>query len=187
MSGRIVARNATVGAIASAAGQPMFTLIRDDRLELRADVAEADVTRLAPGQPATLRVIGGPVVKGEVRLVEPGIDTVTRLGSVRIAIDAAEAPALRDGMFAEAEIVVAERDGLALPVTAVAGGGNGPTVMKVLDGVVSRVPVRVGIRDGSFVEVTEGALERDLVVLKAGAFVRDGDHVRPIQPAPVTN
>ena len=64
---------------------------------------------------------------------------------------------------------------------------DGTTVMKVIDGVVSRVPVRTGIRDAGFVEVTEGLLERDLIVLKAGAFVRDGDHVRPVQPAPVTN
>ena len=41
--------------------------------------------------------------------------------------------------------------------------------------------------DGGLVEVLDGVLERDLIVLKAGAFVRDGDHVRPIQPAPVTN
>ena len=48
-AGEITARNAQLGAIASAAGQPMFTLIRDGALELRADVAEADLTRLAGG------------------------------------------------------------------------------------------------------------------------------------------
>lgn len=187
VAGRIVARNATLGAIASGAAQPMFTLIRDDLLELRADVAETDVGRLAIGQAAVLHVVGGPEVKGRVRLVEPGIDTGTRLGRVRIAVEGPEAAGLRDGMFAEAEITTAERDGLALPVTAVADGADGTTVMKVIDGVVSRVPVRTGIRDAGFVEVTEGLLERDLIVLKAGAFVRDGDHVRPVQPAPVTN
>lgn len=187
VAGRIVARNATLGAIASAAGQPMFTLIRDDRLELRADVAEADVARLASGQPVTLRAVGGGAVTGRVRLVEPGIDTATRLGSVRISVDAPETAGLRAGMFAEAEIIVAERDALSLPVTAVADGVDGTSVMKVVDGVVSRVQVRTGIRDGSLVEVTEGVLERDLIVLRAGAFVRDGDRVRPVQPAPVTN
>lgn len=187
VAGRIVARNATVGAIASGGGPPMFTLIRDDRLELRADVAETDVTRLASGQATLLHVVGGPAVMGQVRLVEPGIDTLTRLGRVRIAVDGPENAALRDGMFAAAEITVAERDGLSLPVTAVAEGPDGTTVMKVIDGVVSRVPVRTGIRDGGLVEVLDGVLERDLIVLKAGAFVRDGDHVRPIQPAPVTN
>ncbi len=186
VAGRIVARNATLGAIASGAGQPMFTLIRDDRLELRADVAEADVARLEPGQPANLRVVGGASVSGQVRLVEPGIDAATRLGRVRIGLDG-DTSAIRDGMFAEAEIVVTERDGLSVPVTAVADGTEGRTVMKVVDGVVTRVPVRTGIRDGDVIEVLEGLIERDLIVLKAGAFVRDGDHVRPVQPAPVTN
>ena len=38
VAGKIVARNARIGAIATAAGQPMFIITRDAALELRADV-----------------------------------------------------------------------------------------------------------------------------------------------------
>ncbi len=118
VSGVITARNAQLGAIASAAGLPMFSLIRDGALELHADVSEADLVRIATGQPAEMTLAAsGAVVSGTVRLVEPSVDTTTRLGHARIAF--ADSTAVRSGMFAQASILVASREGLALPVTAV--------------------------------------------------------------------
>lgn len=184
-AGEVVARNATIGAIATAAGAPMFTLIRDGALELRADVAEAEVARLAPGQKVALRAVGETVTRsGTVRLVEPSIDPATRLGRVRITLDAPEG--LRKGMFADAEILVAEREVLAVPVTAVGASAEGATVMLVREGVVSKVPVRTGIRDGGLVEIVEGLMPGDLVVSKARSFVRPGDRISPV-PETATN
>jgi HlyD family secretion protein len=185
VAGKIVARNAKIGAIATAAGQPMFVIIRDGALELRADVAETDLLRLAPGQKAHLRAVGmAGVLEGTLRLVEPSIDPVTRLGRARISVD--ETGDLRTGMFVEAEILAAEREGLAVPVTAIGSSSEGSTVMRVRDGVVERVAVKTGIRDGGLVEITEGLAQGDLVVTKAGAFVRAGDRINPVQaPASV--
>lgn len=179
VAGVIVARNAKLGAVATAAGQPMFVIIRDGALELRADVAEADVLRLASGMTAKLHGVGmTDSIAGTVRLVEPSIDPLTRLGQARISVDASGG--LRKGMFAEAEILVAEREGLAVPITAVGSTDGGPTVMRVRDGVVEVAPVSLGIRDGAMVEILEGLAEGDLVVAKAGAFVRSGDRVNPV-------
>lgn len=185
VAGKIVARNAKIGAIATAAGQPMFVIIRDGALELRADVAETDLLRLAPGQKAHLRAVGmAGVLEGTLRLVEPSIDPVTRLGRARISVD--ETGDLRTGMFVEAEILASEREGLAVPVTAIGSSSEGSTVMRVRDGVVERVAVKTGIRDGGLVEITEGLAQGDLVVTKAGAFVRAGDRINPVQaPASV--
>lgn len=184
VSGKVIARNAKIGAIATAAGQPMFVITRDAALELRADVAEADVLRLAPGQKASLRAVGmAEPLAGTVRLVEPAIDPVTRLGRARISVDA-QGDALRTGMFVEAEILAAQHEALAVPVTAIGSAPEGSTVMRVKDGVVERVVVKTGIRDGGLVEVTEGLADGDMVVTKAGAFVRAGDRINPV-PAPV--
>jgi len=186
VSGKVIARNAKLGAIATAAGQPMFVLIRDGALELRADVAESDVLRLAPGQSARLRAVGmGETLTGLVRLVEPTIDPVSRLGQARIEVSDPER--LRSGMFVEAEIVVVERDGLAVPLTAVGSSVEGITVMRVRDGLVERIVVTTGIRDGGFIEVREGLAEGDLVVAKAGAFVRAGDRINPVLATGNTN
>ncbi len=178
VAGEIVARNARIGAIATAAGQPMFVITRDAALELRADVAEADILRLAPGQKARLRAVGmTEPLEGVVRLVEPVIDAATRLGRARISV---EAEGLRPGMFVEAEILVAEREGLAVPVSALGSSPEGAVVMRVQDGVVERVVVTTGIRDGGLVEIAGGLAAGDTVVTKAGAFVRAGDRINPV-------
>lgn len=183
VAGEVVERNAQVGSVASAAGAPMFVLIRDGALELRADVAERDVLRLAAGQTADLTAVGTTEpLTGKVRLVEPTIDAVTRLGRARISIDAPEK--LRAGMFVDASILVAAREVLAVPVTAVGSSPDGVTVMRVRDGLVARVVVQTGIRDSGMVEIVSGLAEGDLVVTKAAAFVRDGDHINPVPAAP---
>ncbi|WP_343081615.1 efflux RND transporter periplasmic adaptor subunit [Ostreiculturibacter nitratireducens] len=179
VAGEVVERNATVGAIASAAGQPMFVIIRDGLLELRADIAEQDVLRLAPGQTALMRLVGSAEpLPGTVRLVEPTVDPATRLGRVRISIE--DTDKVRSGMFAEAEILVDESDSIAVPVSAVGRDGGIESALRVTDGQVARVPVETGIRDGGMVEITSGLDEGDLVVTRAGAFVRDGDRINPV-------
>jgi HlyD family secretion protein len=183
VNGEITQRNAIVGSIASAIGAPMFTLIRDGALEMDADVAEVDVMRIASGQKVLLSLVGADAaLTGTVRLVEPTIDAVTRLGRARITLD--QPRQLRSGMFIDAEVLVAERKTLAVPVTAVGRAPDGATVKRVQDGLVTQVPVQTGIRDSGWVEILSGLEEGDSIVTKAGAFVRDGDRINPV---PATN
>jgi HlyD family secretion protein len=100
------------------------------------------------------------------------------LGTARIGIENPEL--VRSGMFADAEILVTERETLAVPVSAVGTGPDGATVMKVVDGLVSLVIVETGIRDGAMIEIVSGLSVGDLIVTKAGAFVRDGDMINPV-------
>jgi HlyD family secretion protein len=186
VAGEVVERNALVGGIASAAGPAMFKLIRDGALELRADVAEVDLVRLAPGQTATMSAVGtSEPLAGTVRLVEPTIDATSRLGRVRITLDKPDL--VRSGMFVDAVVLVVQRKTVAVPVTAVGSSADGATVMRVRDGLVERVPVVTGIRDGGMVEITSGVIPGDLIVTKAAAFVRDGDHINPVLSQVETN
>ncbi len=186
VAGKVIARNAKIGAVATAAGEPMFVIVRDGELELRADVAEAEVLRLLPGQPARLRAVGmAEELTGKVRLVEPTISPESRMGRARIEID--DEAGLRAGMFIEAEIVLAEREGLAVPLSAIGTSADGLSVLRVVDGLVERVAIRTGIRDGAYVEILEGLSAGDQVVTKAGAFVRAGDRINPVLATGVTN
>jgi HlyD family secretion protein len=179
VSGQISARNAQIGGIASAAGQPLFTIIRDGALELSADVAETDLARLAPGLPANMTLASGVTgLTGTIRLVAPTIDATTRLGNARISID--PNPAIRAGMFASADILLSNRETLAIPVTAVGQSGTMTTVKLVKDSVVSEVEVKTGVRQGGWVEVLSGLSAGDAIVAKAGAFIAAGDKVNPI-------
>lgn len=180
VAGVISARNAQMGAVASAAGQPLFVIIKDGALELRADVAEADMPRIQPGQAAQITLAANlPPLSGKIRLIEPDVDATTRLGRARIALDAS--PQVRAGMYAEADILVTAHDALAVPVTAVGSEGDQTTVMQVKDGVIHRATVTTGIRQDGWVEILSGLSAGDLVVAKAGAFVSDGDKINPVQ------
>ena len=179
VAGEVIVRNAQVGSIASAAGQAMFVIIRDNALELRAEMAERDLLRVQPGQTVLMTTVGSTTpLTGTIRLVEPTIDVATRLGTARIGIESPEL--VRSGMFADAEILVAERETLAVPVSAVGTGPEGATVMMVVDGLVSRIVVQTGIRDGAMIEIVSGLSLGDQIVTKAGAFVRDGDMINPV-------
>ncbi|MDR6816766.1 HlyD family secretion protein [Neorhizobium sp. 2083] len=183
--GVISVRNAKVGAIASGTGNPLFTIIKDGAIELVADLSETDIQKIKTGQKAMVTVAGGKVkIEGKVRLVSPTVDPVTRLGAVHIVID--DESGARAGMYGSAEIVIAEAKALALPLSAVTTGRTGSTARKVEDNVVKQVKIETGIQDGGFVQVVSGLTAGDLVVAKAGAFVRDGDKIAPVPAEPAT-
>lgn len=180
VAGVISARNAKIGAIASGAGQPLFTIIRDDALELKADLAEEDVLKVAKGQKVAVTLAGTPSkISGTVLRVDPTVSPTTRLGSVEIAID--DPNQVRSGMYAQADITVKERTSASLPVTAVTTNDNVASARLVKDDTVHIVTVQTGIQDGQYIEITKGLQVGDKVVVKAGAYVRDGDHVKPVE------
>jgi HlyD family secretion protein len=186
VAGEISARNAELGAMAGGAALPMFTIIRDGALELMADVSEADLLRLAVGQKVDMRLVNaeGPIT-GVVRLVEPTVNATTRLGRIRIAFD--DSTQVRAGMFVEASILVAARETLSVPVTALGRYEGQPVVMAIQNGEAQRRPVKTGIREGGWLEITEGLAEGDIIVTKAGSFVRAGDKINPIPDTSVSN
>jgi HlyD family secretion protein len=179
IGGVISARNAKIGAIAAGAGNPLFTIIRDNAIELNADVSEGDLLKLKPGQVVYMNVAGTSTrVEGKVRTIEPVINATTRLGTVKISIDNPDIA--RIGMYASAEVIVSDRKVLALPLTAVMAEDGSMVVRRVVDGVVTMTKVTTGVQDGDFVEISEGLTLKDIVVEKAGAYVRDGDKVAPV-------
>lgn len=179
VAGVVSARTAKIGAIASGAASPLFTVIRDGEIELKADVSEDAVLKLAPDQKATVTLAGGAAkLTGTIRLVEPTLDPQSRLGRVYIRFD--EPGKARAGMFASAEIVVEERQGIALPLSAITTADGKTVARKVENGIVKLVPVETGIQDGQVIEIVSGLAAGDEVVAKAGAYVRDGDRVNPV-------
>ncbi|KQS73049.1 hemolysin secretion protein D [Rhizobium sp. Leaf371] len=185
VAGTVSARTAKVGAIAAGSGQPLFTIIRDGAVEMRADVSEGDLLKLAVGQKASLKLADSSVtLDGKIRLISPTVDADTRLGTVFISI--LDPEKARVGMYANADITVEEKQALALPLTAVTSGKTETVVRKVRDGVVEMARIETGIQDGRYIEIVSGLSEGDEVVAKAGAYVRDGDRITPVKAAAST-
>jgi RND family efflux transporter MFP subunit len=177
--GIISRRVARVGGYAAGAADPMFRIVAKGEIELEAEVVEARIAKIQEGQPAKVQLAGlGPVV-GKVRLVSPEIDKATRLGRVRIFLG--DNAALRTGAFARGVIETAKSRGLAIPASSVLYGESGASVQVIRDNnTIETRRLKTGLASGALVEVRQGLFEGDLVVAKAGTFLRDGDAIRPI-------
>ncbi len=186
VAGVISAKNAKVGAIASGNGDPLFTIIKDGAIELVADISESDIQKARVGQKALVTVAGGQrEIEGRVRLVSPTVDQTTRLGLVHIEIDPDSGA--RAGMYGRAAIIVEQADALALPLSAVTTGREGSFARKVEEDTIRQVRIDTGFQDGGFIQILNGLQPGDVVVAKAGAFVRDGDRIAPVpEKAPAT-
>ncbi len=180
-SGIISARTARTGAMASNAAEPLFRIISNGEFELAAEVSEAQLARVKPGQRAILQVTGAGTLTGKVRIVSPQIDVTDRLGDVRIFLG--QNPSLKSGAFARGHIEVARSQGLAVPAAALLYDGTKPRVLRVENNRVQAVEVETGLRSGTLVEIRSGLSAGDIVVTKAGTFLRDGDVIAPVPPA----
>jgi RND family efflux transporter MFP subunit len=177
--GVISARSATVGAVLPA-GQELFRLIRQGRLEWRAEVAASDLSRLKPGMRALLNTGSEMTLVGRVRVVAPTVDAQSRNGLVYV--DLPNSAAARAGMFARGEFELSATSAMTLPQGAVILRDGFAYVMRVGDDAkVAQLKVSVGRRVGDRVEITAGLDTAARVVASGGAFLADGDTVRVVE------
>jgi HlyD family secretion protein len=170
--------SAVVGTLTSFQAPPLFQIIAKGEIDLKADVSTKLIAQLSPGQPANVTVVGIGVVRGRVRLVSPTVDAATQLGSARIFLGSDKR--LRIGTFGRASIVAGESCGIAVPLSAVLYGSVGAIVEIVRDNRIETHKVILGLLSAGVVEIREGLSEGDMVVSRAGAFLREGDQVRPV-------
>jgi RND family efflux transporter MFP subunit len=179
--GVVSARLATVGAIAQP-GQELFRLIRQGRLEWRAEVPAADMNRLQPGMAVKVVPAGGNAIDAKVRLLAPTVDPVTRNGLVYVDLPAGGAA--RPGMFARGEFAMGQSAALTLPQTAVLLRDGYSYVFRLgKDSRVLQTKVQTGRRLGERVEVTGGLDAAAQVVAQGAGFLADGDVVKVVAGA----
>jgi RND family efflux transporter MFP subunit len=177
--GLVSRRNARIGALASAVGDPMFRIIANAEIELDAEVPETQLARLKEGQSSQITVAGiAQPVAGRVRLVSPEIDRATRLGRVRVSLGVD--PRLRIGAFGRGTILSATGTGLAAPASAVLFTAEGAFVQTVKGNRIETRRIKIGLQAEGVVEVQDGLKNGDIVITRAGTFLRDGDAVRPV-------
>lgn len=167
---------ATVGAVVPP-GQELFRLIRQGRLEWRAEVAAAELGALQPGQSVRVQPVGGDPVTGKVRRIAPTVDAATR--NALVYVDLPAAPGLRAGGFARGEFETGRSEAPTLPQTAVLLREGFSWVFIVgPDNRVRQTKVTTGRRTGDRIEIKTGLPADARVVLSGAGFLADGDLVR---------
>lgn len=176
--GIVLTRNAEIGQIAVPGASVLFRLARNGEIEMRGQVTEQDMPRLKVGQLAEVRLDGvAQAFTGKLWQIGAIIDPVTRQGTVRIALPAADQN-LRPGAFARAEIQVGATAGTILPQTAVLSDELGSYTLIVGAGdKIERRAISVGGARAEGLLVTGGLKGNERVVAIAGAFLRPGEQV----------
>lgn len=178
VSGRIIERAVRPGDT-SQVGTIMFRIARGDLVELSAELPEAQSEAVHVGDPAVVTLASGRTVAGQVRLVAAQVDPQSGLLKVRIALPVRAD--LRPGGFAQAVFQSADAETATVPEAAIRYGTNGASI-QVLDArnrVHSR-SIKTGRRGSGMVEINDGPPAGTRVVLGGGAFVLEGDTVRPV-------
>ena len=183
-NGAISARLATIGTVVQP-GQELFRLILDERLEWRADVPAADLSRLKPGMPATIFTASGAKVPGTIRMIAPTVDPQTRNGLVYV--DLTDVQDAKAGMFARGEISLGKSGALTLPQSSVQMRDGFHYVFRLGDdSKVVQTKVTIGRRSGDRIEVVSGIDATQKIVSDGVGFLVDGDTVRVVAPAQPT-
>jgi HlyD family secretion protein len=184
VDGTLLSRNVEVGDVVQP-GKVLMTLSPAGRTQLVVEIDEKNLRLLALGQKAlaSADAYAQQRFNAVVAYINPGVNAQT--GAVEVKLDVPAAPpTLKQDMTVSVDIEVARRTmALLAPVLAVRGAQGAPWVLRIEDGRAVRVPVRIGLASGGFVEVLEGLRAGDLVI-PAGVPVTEGARVRVAGPEP---
>ncbi|MED5261596.1 MAG: efflux RND transporter periplasmic adaptor subunit [Myxococcota bacterium] len=163
-----------------AAGAPLFDLVALDPIEVEFYLPETETHRVRLGVPVEVQVAPFPeeTFLGTIAVISPTIDPQTRTLRVRASIDNRDGR-LRPGLFARADLGVAERPGVVMvPEDAVLQRADG-SVIFVMEGSdrVRRVRIETGVYQDGDVEVREGIAGNELVVVRGQTDLIHGSKV----------
>lgn len=151
-----------------ARGAQLFTLVRDDTLELTAALPARAAMLVRAGQEVRFTVDAQPFV-GRVARVSPAIDPASRSVAVFVRVPNRD-HRLKANAFASGRVTSSEKHGvLAVPLTAIRRSrqDDAPFVYRIEGGQIGIAPVKLGDSDeaAGMVEVLDGLSENDRVVV----------------------
>lgn len=171
--GKVGLRFVSEGSYVSPATQ--ITAIQDDTpVKLDFSVPERYAARLHAGDTIRFTVQGtSRVFDGTIYALEPSIDTATRTLRVRATSPNADG-ALVPGAFADVEIVMQDRDTIAIPSYALIPELKGHRVFVLVGGKAESRSVEIGTRTDESVEIVRGLSSGDTLITSAILQLKPG-------------
>jgi HlyD family secretion protein len=185
VDGTVVSRNVTIGQTVAASFQtPTLFLIAADlsKMQVDANVSESDIGGIQVGNKATFTVgaFQRRIFEGSVAEVRQSPQTVQNVVTYDVVVSVDNLSSLlKPGMTASTSIILDERhDVLRVPSQSLrylpagttrdasTGARNQGHVWVLRDGIATAIPVKVGLDDGGFAEILDGALrEGDKIIV----------------------
>ena len=185
-SGMLVERKVSLGEYVQQ-GTALVELVSLNPIEVVFSVAEIDSGRVHTGQrvKVTVAPYPGEEFDAVVDVVSPTIDRETRTLRVKARLDNSDGR-LRPGLFARADLGVAQRTGVPVISDMAVLQRTDGSVVFTLDPTTNRVSRKVielgGFREGK-IEIASGLSPGELVLTKGHPSLSDGALVRRLAPS----
>jgi membrane fusion protein, multidrug efflux system len=180
----LISPGATEGAGGHREGGPILTIANLDKLRIYIYVPESSYPYIRVGTPTTIRFdeFPGRVFDGKVARYASSLDLATRTMLTEVDIDNPNR-LVYPRSYAHVNIdLVHHPDALSVPVGALGGSPDSPEVQVIRDQKVEQVPVRTGINNGNYVEITSGLSPDSLVVATYNSGFTSGEQVEALVP-----
>ncbi len=178
-SGTLGFHEVSIGALVRP-GETITTLDDTSLIKLDFEIPEGLLARIEPGQEFKAKgsAYEDLVFTGVVSSIGTRIDTVTRMAKIR-GIISNDNDKLKPGMFLSVELLSGvDPAALMIPEEAVLAGAAGHVVYKVIDGKAVRTSVSLGRRIKGQVQVLNGVVADDQIVVAGLQKIRDGALVK---------
>jgi membrane fusion protein (multidrug efflux system) len=173
-AGRITQKFSEIGEVV-APGTPIAVLAEIDPALVKAAVPDTLIQKVKPGQRAVIGVDSAPQKRfeGVVTRLETSADPLSRTFSIEVRLENPD-EVLRPGLIARVEVMDDSKGlGVFIPLDAVLDFGANPTVFVVRDGTAERRVVKMGEMAGAEVEILEGLVPDELVVVSGQEYLDD--------------
>lgn len=174
-------REVSVGDVVTP-GQALMHVVDIDPIKVDFRVPELYVESVAAGQQLelTLDAFPGERFRGDVYAIDPQIDVKGHSILIRATVPNADGR-LRPGLFARVELALKRfDDAITVPEEAIVPRGDKQLVYRIVEGKAEIVPVKLGIRRATMVQVLEGLKPDDVVITAGQIKLRPGAPVNPV-------
>jgi HlyD family secretion protein len=171
----------------AAAGTPLLTVMDTSQVIAKAHIPQPDAALLKLGDTAALTVPGEEEkVEGKVTVISPALDPSST--TVEIWVQAPNAKQrLRPGTSVQLTMLTRTiKDAIVVPSAAVLTGADGATTVMLVgdDGRAHQTSVKLGIRQGDDVQISDGLKTGDKVVTSGAFGLPDKAKVKVEAPLP---
>ena len=168
---------ATSGSAAQDAA--IITLADFSKVRVQVAIPEAEASLVATDQPVKMTVEGlpGRGFDGEVTRFSYALDEASKTMLAEIELPNPKLE-LRPGMYATVKIGIERRENVLLvPAEALVTEKAGTSLFTVADGKAKKTRVQIGFKDGTNVEIVNGAKPDEPVIVIGKQAITDGQTV----------
>jgi len=162
-------------------GDPLFSVVDLDPIELVAFVSERNISEITQGQKSSAKFVGGRTVEGVVSYVAPAADPETRTFQVEISVSNIDF-SIKEGLTAKIKIPVKAKQAHKISPSILSLNDAGQIGVKIVGqgNKVAFVPVSI-LSDTPEYMWVYGLPDKVVLITVGQEFVVQGQVVKPVQ------